>query len=346
MIELPPYAGYVFVGLLFAAVGAWLYRENLREKSSRTPTLDQYSRDLTKLARAGQLDPVVGRGHEIARVIQILSRRTKNNPVLIGDSGVGKTAIVEELASEIANGQVPEPLRNKRVLALDLSSLVAGTKYRGEFEKRLKTVMDEIILAQRQIILFVDEIHTLAEAGQASGAIDAADILKPSLARGDLQVVGATTMEEYRKYIEHDTTLERRFQPVIVEEPDATETLAILQGLKQRYEQHHQVRYGDDALAAAVKLADQFLVDRFFPDKAIDLLDEAGAMVRLATITHPARTPASELPTVTKRDIQTIVKEWTNDLIAFRDEAPPLAPPPSSMNQPGEPPRAQSGSAQ
>ncbi|MBI4090121.1 MAG: ATP-dependent Clp protease ATP-binding subunit [Candidatus Kerfeldbacteria bacterium] len=323
MIELPVYTGYVLVGLLFAAVGAWLYKENLRQKTSHTPTLDQFSRDLTKLARLGQLDPVIGRGHEIARVIQILSRRTKNNPVLIGDSGVGKTAIVEELASEIANGQVPEPLRPKRVLALDLSGLVAGTKYRGEFEKRLKIIMDEIISAQREIILFVDEIHTLAEAGEATGAIDAADILKPSLARGELQVVGATTMEEFRKYIQHDTTLERRFQPVIVEEPDATETLAILKGLKPRYEQHHHVHYGDDALEAAVKLADQFLVDRYFPDKAIDLIDEAGAMVRLATITHPERVPTGQTPQVTRRDVQTIVKEWTNDLVAFRDDNPP-----------------------
>ncbi|MBI4093213.1 MAG: ATP-dependent Clp protease ATP-binding subunit [Candidatus Kerfeldbacteria bacterium] len=321
MIELPTYTSYVFVGLIFAVVGAWLYKQNLREKSSKTPTLDQYAKDLTKLARLGELDPVIGRNHEIQRVIQILSRRTKNNPVLIGDSGVGKTAIVEELANEIAKGTVPSPIQNKRVLALDLSSLVAGTKYRGEFEKRLKTVMDEIIAAERQVILFIDEIHTLAEAGEASGAIDAADILKPSLARGDLQVIGATTMEDFRKYIEHDRTLERRFQPVIIEEPDAEKTLEMLQGLKTRYEQHHKVRYSDEALQAAVRLSDQFLVDRFFPDKAIDLLDEAGAMVRLATIKHPDR-PDAGSPTVTKRDIQTIVKEWTSDLVAFRDESP------------------------
>ncbi len=317
---LPPYATFIFVGFIFAVVGAWLYHEHLREKSSRTPTLDQFSRDLTRLAREGQLDPVIGRGHEIQRVIQILSRRTKNNPVLIGDSGVGKTAIVEELASEIARGDVPEPLKLKRVLALDLSSIVAGTKYRGEFEKRLKTVMDEIIAAQRQIILFIDEIHTLAEAGEASGAIDAADILKPSLSRGDLQVVGATTMDEFRKYIEHDTTLERRFQPVVVDEPDMVRTLEMIRGLKGKYESHHQVTYSDEALEASVKLAEQFLVDRFFPDKAIDLIDEAGAMVRLATIKHPERA-GSGLPVVTKRDIETIVKEWTNDLVVFRDES-------------------------
>lgn len=321
MFELPPYTGYIFVGISFALVGAWLYRENLREKSSKTPTLDQFSRDLTALARAGQLDPVIGRSHEIQRVIQILSRRTKNNPVLIGDSGVGKTAIVEELANEVARGEVPAPLQNKRVLSLDLSSIVAGTKYRGEFEKRLKTVMDEIVSAKRQIILFIDEVHTLAEAGEATGAIDAADILKPSLARGDLQVVGATTMEEFRKYIEHDTTLERRFQPVIVEEPDTVKTLEMLQGLKKRYEDHHQVTYSNEALDASVKLADQFLVDRYFPDKAIDLLDEAGAMVRLAMIKHPERESAAARPVVSKRDIETIVKEWTHDLVAFRDDS-------------------------
>lgn len=321
MFDLPPYSGYLFIGLMFAAVGAWLYKENLRERSTKTPVLDVYSRDLTKLAREGKIDPVIGRAHEIKRVIQILSRRTKNNPVLIGDSGVGKTAIVEELATEIANGNVPPPLRNKRVLALDLSNIVAGTKYRGEFEKRLKQVMDEIIAGERTIILFVDEIHTLAEAGEASGSIDAADILKPSLARGELQVVGATTLEEYRKYIEKDTTLERRFQPIIVNEPDAQRTLEMLQGLKKRYEDHHEVTYSDEALQAAVTLSDQYLVDRFFPDKAIDLLDEAGAMVRLAEIKKPSLT--AQRPVVSKHDIQTIVQEWTNDLIAFKDDHPP-----------------------
>ncbi len=322
MYDIPTYTGYIFIGIVFALVGAWLYKENLREKSSKTPTLDQYSKDLTRLAREGKLDPVIGRSHEIQRVIQILSRRTKNNPVLIGDSGVGKTAIVEELANEIAQRNVPQPLMNKRVLALDLSGLVAGTKYRGEFEKRLKTVMDEIIAGERSNILFIDEIHTLAEAGEASGAIDAADILKPALARGELQVVGATTMEEYRKYIEHDTTLERRFQPIIVDEPDTVQTLAMLNGLKKRYEDHHQVIYTDEALTAAVDLSEKFLVDRFFPDKAIDLLDEAGAMVRLATIKHPERTQGTT-PKVDRRDIETIVKEWTNDLVAFRDDSPP-----------------------
>lgn len=335
MIELPTYTPYVFIAICFGLVGAWLYKENLREKSSKTPTLDAFSKDLTKLAREGKIDPVIGRSHEIQRVIQILSRRTKNNPVLIGDSGVGKTAIVEELANEVANGHVPDPLIGKRVLALDLSGIVAGTKYRGEFEKRLKTIMDELISAQRSIILFIDEIHTLAEAGEASGAIDAADILKPSLARGELQVVGATTMDEFRKYIEHDTTLERRFQPVLVDEPSPEETLEMLKGLKTRYENHHEVTYTDDALVASVKLAEQFLIDRYFPDKAIDLLDEAGAMVRLAVIKHPERPVAEhagvtpvpvERPVVTKRDIETIVKEWTHDLVAFKDQGTPNSP--------------------
>jgi len=320
MIELPWYAGYVFAGLVFAGVGAWLYKQNLKERASKTPVLDQFSRDLTKLAKEGKLDPVIGRSHEIQRVIQILSRRTKNNPVLIGDSGVGKTAIVEELANEIAHRQVPPPLRNKRVLALDLSMLIAGTKYRGEFEKRLKQVMDEIIFGERTIILFIDEIHTLAGAGDASGAIDAADMLKPSLSRGDLQVVGATTMEEYQKYIVHDMTLERRFQPILVNEPNATETLEMLKGLKVRYETHHQVTYSDEALNAAVTLADRQLVDRHFPDKAIDLIDEAGAMVRLSSI-KKAPDDHTTIPVVTAHDIEMIVKQMTVDLVTFSDDS-------------------------
>ncbi len=246
--------------------------------------LSLYSKDLTSLAKAGKLDPVIGRKNEIYRVIEILSRRTKNNPVLIGKSGVGKTAIVEELANELATGNVPETLKTKRVLALDLSGLVAGTKYRGEFEKRLKTLVDEIIAAERHIILFIDEIHTLAEAGEATGAIDAADILKPALARGELQVIGATTLEEYRKYVEKDQTLERRFQPVIVEEPSPTQTIEILKGLRKKYESYHHVTYSDAILEAIVQLAQQHLQERVFPDKAIDILDEAGSRVHLEQI--------------------------------------------------------------
>ena len=246
--------------------------------------LNLYSKDLTAMAKSGKLDPVIGRKHEIYRVIEILSRRTKNNPVLIGKSGVGKTAIVEELANELATGNVPETLKTKRGLALDLSGLVAGTKYRGEFEKRLKSLVDEIIAAERHIILFIDEIHTLAEAGEATGAIDAADILKPALARGELQVIGATTLEEYQKYVEKDQTLERRFQPVIVAEPSAEQTVEILKGLRKKYESYHHVTYSDAILEAIVALAQEHLQERVFPDKAIDILDEAGSRVHLEQI--------------------------------------------------------------
>ena len=267
--------------------------------------LELYSKDLTALAKAGKLDPVIGRKHEIYRVIEILTRRTKNNPVLIGKSGVGKTAIVEELANELAYGKVPEILKTKRVLALDLSGLVAGTKYRGEFEKRLKTLVDEIIAAQRHIILFIDEIHTLAEAGEATGAIDAADILKPALARGELQVIGATTMEEYEKYVEKDQTLERRFQPIIVEEPSTDQTLEILKGLRSKYESYHHVKYSDEILEAIVLLAYKHLKERVFPDKAIDIMDEAGSRVNLAQVENDKKSanPAE----VTLEDLRLIV---------------------------------------
>ena len=272
--------------------------------------LDIYSKDLTAMASAGKLDPVVGRQHEIERVIQILTRRTKNNPVLIGKSGVGKTAIVEELAMEIASGKVPELLKGKRVLALDLSGLVAGTKYRGEFEKRLKSLVDEIIAAQRNIIMFIDEMHTLAEAGEASGAIDAADILKPALARGELQVVGATTMEDYKNYLKKDLTLERRFQPVMVEEPSKEQTLEILKGIRPRYEQHHGVRITDRALTKSVELANKYIHDRVFPDKSIDLIDEACAKVRLEAVKKDINNVAAETLTVEASDIEQIFNEW------------------------------------
>jgi ATP-dependent Clp protease ATP-binding subunit ClpC len=273
-----------------------------------------YSQDLTSLARLHKLDPVVGRGEEIERVIQILSRRTKNNAVLVGDSGVGKTAIVEGLANMIANGDVPDPIKGKRILALDLSGLVAGTKYRGEFEKRLKAILDEVISSERQIILFIDELHTLAEAGEASGAIDAADILKPALARGELQAIGATTQDEYEEYIVRDVTLERRFQPVVVVEPNVEQTFAIIAGLRSRYESHHKVKISDDALHAAVNLSQKLLPDRHFPDKAIDAMDEAAAKVRLAMIkakdTHT-------VPTVTAADVQSVIDAWARDLLCF-----------------------------
>ncbi|NRD77500.1 ATP-dependent Clp protease ATP-binding subunit [Bacillus sp. BRMEA1] len=254
--------------------------------SANTPTLDSLARDLTSIAREGSLDPVIGRSKEIQRVIEVLSRRTKNNPVLIGEPGVGKTAIAEGLAQQIVNNEVPEILRDKRVMTLDMGTVVAGTKYRGEFEDRLKKVMDEIRQAGN-IILFIDELHTLIGAGGAEGAIDASNILKPSLARGELQCIGATTLDEYRKYIEKDAALERRFQPIRVDEPTADESIQILQGLRDRYEAHHRVSITDEAIEAAVKLSDRYISDRFLPDKAIDLIDEAGSKVRLRSYTTP-----------------------------------------------------------
>ena len=253
---------------------------------ANTPMLDSLARDLTAQAKEGGLDPVIGRSGEIKRVIEILSRRTKNNPVLIGEPGVGKTAIAEGLAQQVINNDVPEILRNKRVMTLDMGTVVAGTKYRGEFEDRLKKVMDEIRQA-RNIILFIDELHTLIGAGGAEGAIDASNILKPSLARGELQCIGATTLDEYRKYIEKDAALERRFQPIHVNEPTADESIQILKGLRDRYEAHHRVKITDATIEAAVHLSDRYISDRFLPDKAIDLIDEAAAKVRLRAYTTP-----------------------------------------------------------
>ena len=256
-----------------------------RTKGS-TPTLDSYSRDLTELARAGKLDPVIGRETEIKRLIQILSRRTKNNPCLIGEPGVGKTAVVEGLAQMIIEGNVPETIAEKRVLTLDLSGMVAGSKYRGEFEERIKKVIAEV-MEDGEVLLFIDEIHTIIGAGGAEGAIDASNILKPSLARGELQLIGATTIEEYRKYIEKDSALERRFQPVTVEEPSEEEAIAILKGLRGRYEAHLHVTITDAALTAAVKLSARYINDRFMPDKAIDVIDEAASKVRLTAFVEP-----------------------------------------------------------
>lgn len=249
-------------------------------RSNKTPTLDEFGSNLTQLAVDGKLDPVVGRQKEIERVIQILGRRTKNNPVLIGEPGVGKTAIAEGLAQRIANKDIPDILEDKKVVTLDIGLLVAGTKYRGEFEERLKKIMDEIRQAGN-VILVIDEVHTLIGAGAAEGAIDAANILKPALARGELQCIGATTLDEYRKHIERDAALERRFQPVMVGEPSVEETIEILYGLRERYEQHHKLKILDEALVAAAKLSDRYISDRFLPDKAIDLIDEAGSRVRL-----------------------------------------------------------------
>ena len=253
-------------------------------KTSATPTLDQYSRDLTEYAREGKLDPVIGREQEIQRVVQILSRRTKNNPCLVGEPGVGKTAIAEGLALKIVEGNIPDTIKEKRVVTLDLSGMVAGSKYRGEFEERIKKVISEVI-SDGSVLLFIDEIHTIIGAGGAEGAIDASNILKPSLARGELQIIGATTREEYRKYIEKDAALERRFQPVVVDEPSEEEAIQILFGLRDKYEAHHQVRITDGALEAAVKLSSRYINDRYLPDKAIDLMDEAASRVRLSTYT-------------------------------------------------------------
>jgi ATP-dependent Clp protease ATP-binding subunit ClpC len=254
--------------------------------SSRTPALDQLGIDLTAAARAGKLDPVIGRYKEIERLIQILSRRTKNNPALIGEPGVGKTAIVEGLAHRIVEGDIPETLEDKRLIALDMGSLVAGTKYRGEFEERLKKIIDEIKTAGNCVI-FIDEFHTMVGAGAAEGAVDAANILKPSLGRGELQCIGATTLDDFRKYVERDAALERRFQPVLVEEPSVDETLDILRGIKERYEAHHRLTISDDALGAASTLASRYIPDRFLPDKAIDLIDEAASRVRIRHRTMP-----------------------------------------------------------
>jgi len=254
--------------------------------SRETPTLDQYSRDLTELARKGKLDPVIGRTQEMQRVMQVLSRRTKNNPCLIGEPGVGKTAVAEGLAQLIVAGEVPETLTGKRLVTLDLSGMIAGSKYRGEFEERIKRVLQEVMQAGN-VLLFIDELHTIIGAGAAEGAMDTSNILKPSLARGELQLIGATTIDEYRKHIEKDAALERRFQPITVEEPTEDETLAILTGLRSRYEQHHKVTITDDALKAAVRLSARYISDRFLPDKAIDLVDEAASRIRLQGYAEP-----------------------------------------------------------
>src|SRR5438034_2944869 len=273
-----------------------------REERPETPALNQFGRDLTQLARESKLDPVIGRDKEIERVIQVLSRRKKNNPVLIGEPGVGKTAIAEGLAQRIVSAQVPESLKNKRIVTLDLAAVVAGTKYRGQFEERLKTVMNEI-RESKDTVIFIDELHTIVGAGGAEGAIDASNMLKPALARGELQCIGATTLDEYRKYIEKDGALERRFQPIMVDQPSVEDTIQILMGLRDKYEAHHGVKITDEAVVQAVKLADRYMNDRFFPDKAIDVIDEAGSRTRLSTATLP-----SEIHDLEKK-LEEVVKE-------------------------------------
>ncbi|MEU5879840.1 ATP-dependent Clp protease ATP-binding subunit [Spirillospora sp. NPDC047279] len=294
----------------------------------RTPTLDEYGRDLTEEARQGGLDPVVGREDEIEQAIEVLSRRTKNNPCLIGDPGVGKTAIVEGIAQRIVNGGVPESLKGKRVVALDLTGMVAGSKYRGEFEERIKKVIDEIREHSDELVIFIDEVHTLVGAGSSEGGMDAANILKPALARGELHVVSATTIDEYRKYIEKDAALERRFQPVLVPEPSVEDTVAILSGLRDKYEAHHQVRITDDALDAAAWMSDRYISDRFLPDKAIDLMDHAAARVRLRSLspTEDSREMEQRLEALRRDKDQAVASEDFDRAKELRAEIERLRP--------------------
>ena len=292
-----------------------------RDRKSNTPALDEFGRDLTQLAQEGQLDPVIGRADEIERVLQILSRRSKNNPVLIGESGVGKTAIVEGLAQRIVQSEVPDNLLSRRVIALDLGSLVAGTKYRGQFEERLKVVMKEIVQAGN-IIIFIDELHTLVGAGAAEGSIDASNMLKPALSRGEIQCIGATTLDEYRKHIEKDGALKRRFQPIHVQPPSIDETIQIIHGLRDRYEEHHGVEITEDAIVEAVKLSDRYITDRFLPDKAIDLIDETGSRAKLQTYALPSELKAmeQELKKVSREKELSISMQNFEEAVRHREE--------------------------
>ncbi|MHB8483755.1 MAG: ATP-dependent Clp protease ATP-binding subunit [Nitrospiria bacterium] len=292
-----------------------------KDKKSNTPALDEFGRDLTQLASEAGLDPVIGRADEIERVLQILSRRTKNNPVLIGESGVGKTAIVEGLAQRIIAGEVPDNLLNQRVIALDLGSLVAGTKYRGQFEERLKVVMKEIMNAGN-VIIFIDELHTLVGAGAAEGSIDASNMLKPALARGEVQCIGATTLDEYRKHIEKDAALKRRFQPIFVQPPTSDQTIQIIQGLKDRYEEHHGVKITEDAVVEAVRLSDRYITDRFLPDKAIDVIDEAGSRAKLINYSQPQeiRNIENEVKRVAKDKDLSIKLQNFEEAVRLREE--------------------------
>ncbi|MCG3203880.1 MAG: Negative regulator of genetic competence ClpC/MecB [Elusimicrobia bacterium] len=292
------------------------------KSKSKTPTLDEFGRDLTILAKENKIDPVIGRSDEITRLIQILARRTKNNPVLIGDPGVGKTAIVEGLAQKIASGDIPEVLQGRRVMTLDLAAVVAGTKYRGEFEQRLKNIMEEIRRTKNQIILFIDELHTVIGAGAAEGAIDASNMLKPALARGELQCIGATTLDEYRRHIEHDAALERRFQPIQVDPPSVEDTIKIITGLREKYENHHKVKYSDEAIKAAAELAERYITDRFLPDKAIDLIDESGSRARLQLSTMPKsiKDREGELASLTKDKDNAIASQEYEKAARLRDQ--------------------------
>lgn len=297
------------------------YEMGQKVSHAKTPALDAFGRDLTKLAKDNKLDPVIGRKNEIERVIQILSRRTKNNPVLLGEAGVGKTAIVEGLAQKIVTGDIPEILKDQRIIILDLALMVAGTKYRGQFEERIKAVMDEIKRSE-DIIIFIDELHTLIGAGGAEGAIDASNILKPALSRGEIQCIGATTLDEFRKHIEKDAALERRFQTIMVEPPTVDETIEILKGLRDKYEAHHRVKFTDAALEAAAKFSDRYITGRYLPDKAIDLIDEAGARAHLSTMTAPpdVKHIEEEMETVKKEKEQSVKGQDFEKAAKFRDE--------------------------
>src|SRR5213083_1992110 len=295
--------------------------EPTSKKDVKTPALRAFGRDLTELAKKGELDPVIGRHNEIERVIQVLCRRTKNNPVLIGEAGVGKTSIAEGLAQEIASGNVPELLRDKRVVTLDLALMVAGTKYRGQFEERIKAVMDEI-RRSKNVILFIDELHTIVGAGSAEGAMDASNIIKPALSRGELQCVGATTMNEYRKYIEKDAALERRFQTILVEAPTVDEAIQILKGLRPKYEEHHKIDLTDKALESAVRLSDRYITGRFLPDKAIDVMDEAGSRARIGAMTRPpdVESLTKEIEAVCASKEKAIAEQHFEEAAKFRDQ--------------------------
>jgi len=322
---LSPYYSVIIAVLVFAALFFILKKKggatNFSNFNKSSPTLAQFSQDLTQKAAEGKLDPVIGREEEIERVIQVLCRRQKNNPVLVGKSGVGKTAIAEGLAQAIAKKRVPNILRHKKVLALDLAGIVAGTKYRGEFEKRLKQVADEITAAKRSIILFIDEVHTLAEAGGAEGSIDADDILKPALARGDLQVIGATTAREYKQFIKQDVTLDRRLHPILIDEPTKEETIQILKGIKRKYELFHKVNITDESILTAVHLAAEHIQDKSFPDKAIDLMDEASSKVSIENVEEQIEAEGkgqkpkvdskkASWPQVGVAEVQEVMQEW------------------------------------
>ncbi len=285
-----------------------------KKSDSDTPFLDEYSRDLIELAEEGQLDPLIGRTEELDRIIQILCRRTKNNSILVGEAGVGKTAIVEGLALAIIEKRVPDLLAKKRVLALNLGALLAGTKFRGEFEQRVEELRKEIIEAQRKIILFIDEIQILSTAGEAMGAVGAANLLKPFLARGDLQVIGAATPEDYYHSIQNDTSMERRFQPVVVEEPSPEDTLRIIRGLRDTYEKYHQVEIGEEMLEEAVNLTEKYLAERFLPDKAIDLIDEAAARINLSKIRGDKKMPADKWPQMKVHHLEDVIFQWSKDV--------------------------------